>query len=85
MLNTIKKIGVMTSGGDSPGMNAAVRSVIRACAFHNIEAYGIYRGYEGMIDGYSSCDKKPDCPSPQALLPPISVNLGQALISIRHP
>jgi 6-phosphofructokinase 1 len=51
MLHTIKKIGVMTSGGDSPGMNAAVRSVVRACAFHNIEAYGIYRGYEGMIDG----------------------------------
>ena len=41
----------MTSGGDAPGMNAAVRSVVRACAFHNIEAYGIYRGYEGMIDG----------------------------------
>jgi len=51
MLHTIKKIGVMTSGGDAPGMNAAVRSVVRACAFHNIEAYGIYRGYEGMIDG----------------------------------
>ncbi len=41
----------MTSGGDSPGMNAAIRSVVRACAFHNIESYGIYRGYEGMIDG----------------------------------
>ncbi len=51
MLRTIKKIGVMTSGGDSPGMNAAVRSVVRACAFHDIECYGIYRGYEGMIDG----------------------------------
>jgi 6-phosphofructokinase 1 len=51
MLHTIKKIGVMTSGGDSPGMNAAVRSVVRTCAFHNIECYGIYRGYEGMIDG----------------------------------
>ncbi len=51
MLHTIKKIGVMTSGGDSPGMNAAIRSVVRACAFHNIECYGIYRGYEGMIDG----------------------------------
>ena len=51
MLHTIKKIGVMTSGGDSPGMNAAVRSVVRACAFHNIECIGIYRGYEGMIDG----------------------------------
>lgn len=47
----MKKIGVMTSGGDSPGMNAAIRSVVRACAFHNIECYGIYRGYEGMIEG----------------------------------
>ncbi len=51
MVRTIKKIGVMTSGGDSPGMNAAIRSVVRACAFHNIECIGIYRGYEGMIDG----------------------------------
>lgn len=51
MQNTIKKIGVMTSGGDSPGMNAAIRSVVRTCAFHDIECYGIYRGYEGMIEG----------------------------------
>ncbi|WP_412561020.1 6-phosphofructokinase [Winogradskyella sp. MIT101101] len=51
MSNSIKKIGVMTSGGDSPGMNAAIRSVVRACAYHKIECYGIYRGYEGMIDG----------------------------------
>ena len=51
MLQTIKKIGVMTSGGDAPGMNAAIRSVVRTCAFHNIECFGIYRGYEGMIDG----------------------------------
>jgi len=51
MLQTIKKIGVMTSGGDSPGMNAAIRSVVRTCAFHNVECFGIYRGYEGMIDG----------------------------------
>ena len=51
MENNIKKIGVMTSGGDSPGMNAAIRSVVRACAFHDIECYGIYRGYEGMIEG----------------------------------
>ena len=47
----IKKIGVMTSGGDSPGMNAAIRSVVRTCAFHKIECVGIYRGYEGMIEG----------------------------------
>ena len=51
MLHKIKKIGVMTSGGDSPGMNAAIRSVVRACVFHNIECVGIYRGYEGMIEG----------------------------------
>ncbi|WP_452231202.1 MULTISPECIES: 6-phosphofructokinase [unclassified Lacinutrix] len=51
MAKTIKRIGVMTSGGDSPGMNAAIRSVVRACAYHNIECFGIYRGYEGMIEG----------------------------------
>ncbi len=48
---SIKKIGVMTSGGDSPGMNAAIRSVVRTCAYHNVECVGIYRGYEGMIEG----------------------------------
>ena len=41
----------MTSGGDSPGMNAAIRSVVRTCAFYDIECAGIYRGYEGMIEG----------------------------------
>ncbi|MCG2611560.1 6-phosphofructokinase [Flavobacterium sp. SM15] len=51
MLKDIKKIGVLTSGGDSPGMNAAIRAVVRTCAFHNIECMGIYRGFEGMIDG----------------------------------
>ena len=51
MTSTIKKIGVLTSGGDSPGMNAAIRSVVRTCAYHNIECVGIYRGYQGMIEG----------------------------------
>jgi 6-phosphofructokinase 1 len=51
MSNKIKKIGVLTSGGDSPGMNAAIRSVVRTCAYHNIECVGIYRGYQGMIEG----------------------------------
>ena len=50
-MDKIKKIGVMTSGGDAPGMNAAIRAVVRTCAFHNIECAGIYRGYEGMIEG----------------------------------
>lgn len=51
MSNIISKIGVLTSGGDSPGMNAAIRSVVRTCAYHNIECVGIYRGYQGMIEG----------------------------------
>jgi 6-phosphofructokinase 1 len=51
MSKEIKKIGVMTSGGDSPGMNAAIRSVVRTCAFHEIECIGIYRGYQGLIEG----------------------------------
>ncbi len=51
MPNKIRKIGVLTSGGDSPGMNAAIRSVVRTCAFHNIGCVGIYRGYQGMIEG----------------------------------
>jgi 6-phosphofructokinase 1 len=50
-MDKIKKIGVMTSGGDAPGMNAAIRAVVRTCAFHNIECAGIYRGYEGMMEG----------------------------------
>lgn len=48
---SIKKIGVLTSGGDAPGMNAAIRSVVRTCAFHNVACVGIYHGYEGMIKG----------------------------------
>ena len=51
MSKSIKKIGVLTSGGDSPGMNAAIRSVVRTCAYHQIECIGIYRGYQGMIEG----------------------------------
>ncbi len=41
----------MTSGGDSPGMNAAIRSVVRACAYYRTECVGVYRGYQGMIEG----------------------------------
>jgi 6-phosphofructokinase 1 len=51
MPKSIKRIGVLTSGGDSPGMNAAIRSVARTCAYHGIECIGIYRGYQGMIEG----------------------------------
>ncbi|MEO2053435.1 MAG: 6-phosphofructokinase [Allomuricauda sp.] len=51
MASEIKKIAVFTSGGDSPGMNAAIRSVVRTCAYLGKECVGIYRGYQGMIEG----------------------------------
>jgi 6-phosphofructokinase 1 len=47
----MKKIGVLTSGGDSPGMNPAIRAVVRKAIFHNVEVYGIYGGYAGLISG----------------------------------
>ncbi|WP_409297266.1 6-phosphofructokinase [Peribacillus sp. SCS-26] len=47
----MKRIGVLTSGGDSPGMNAAVRAVVRKAIYHDVEVYGIYHGYEGLIKG----------------------------------
>ena len=51
MSTNIKKIGVLTSGGDATGMNAAIRAVARTCAYHQIECVGIYRGYQGLIEG----------------------------------
>jgi 6-phosphofructokinase 1 len=51
MNQSIKRIGVLTSGGDSPGMNAAIRSVVRTSAFHGLECTAVYRGYQGLIDG----------------------------------
>ena len=47
----INTVGVLTSGGDSPGMNAAIRAVVRSCIANGIKAKGIYRGYQGLIDG----------------------------------
>ena len=46
----INTVGVLTSGGDSPGMNAAIRAVVRSCIAQGIKAKGIYRGYQGLID-----------------------------------
>jgi 6-phosphofructokinase 1 len=51
MQKTIKRIAVFTSGGDAPGMNAAIRAVVRTASFYDLHVYGIMRGYEGMIDG----------------------------------
>ncbi len=47
----MKRIGVFTSGGDAPGMNACIRAVVRGAVYHGIEVYGIRRGYNGMING----------------------------------
>ena len=47
----IKKIGILTSGGDAPGMNAAIRAVARAAMSKGMEVYGIRRGYVGLING----------------------------------
>ncbi len=49
--SNISKIGVFTSGGDAPGMNAAIRAVVRAANYYDVESLGITRGYEGMIEG----------------------------------
>ena len=47
----ISNIAVLTSGGDAPGMNAAIRSVVRSAAFYKLNCFGVYRGSEGMIEG----------------------------------
>lgn len=50
MENKVTKIGVLTSGGDAPGMNAAIRAVVRTGLYHELEVFGIMRGYQGIID-----------------------------------
>lgn len=50
-MKILRKIGVLTSGGDAPGMNAAVRAVVRKAIYHDLEVYGIYGGYTGLISG----------------------------------
>ena len=50
MEKKVTKIGVLTSGGDSPGMNAAIRAVVRTGNYHGLEVYGILRGYQGLIE-----------------------------------
>lgn len=51
MSREIQRIGVLTSGGDAPGMNAALRAVVRKGIYHGLKVYGISRGYEGLIHG----------------------------------
>jgi len=47
----MKRIAVLTSGGDSPGMNAAIRAVVRSAVFHDVEVIGVFKGYQGLVDG----------------------------------
>lgn len=47
----MKRIGVLTSGGDAPGMNAAIRAVVRKAIFHGMEIYGVFYGYQGLMNG----------------------------------
>jgi len=49
MARKVSRIGVLTSGGDSPGMNAAIRAVVRTGIYNDLAVYGISRGYDGMI------------------------------------
>ena len=51
MNEPINKIAVLTSGGDAPGMNAAIRAVVRACTYYRVDCVGVYRGYQGLIEG----------------------------------
>ena len=48
-MGTIKCIGILTSGGDAPGMNAAIRAVTRAAIYNGLQVKGIYRGYKGYL------------------------------------
>src|SRR6187455_2399332 len=50
MVNKVTKIAVLTSGGDAPGMNAAIRAVVRTGNYYGMEVYGSMRGYQGLID-----------------------------------
>lgn len=54
MAKKIQRIGLITSGGDSPGMNAAIRAVVRACAYYHTDCIGFFRGFQGIIDDHST-------------------------------
>ena len=50
-MKTIQCIGILTSGGDAPGMNAAIRAITRAAVYKGLKVKGIYRGYKGLVTG----------------------------------
>src|SRR5690606_35650990 len=51
MNQEIKRIAVLSSGGDAPGMNSAIRAVVRTASYYDLHVYGVYRGYQGLIEG----------------------------------
>lgn len=51
MEKQVKKIAVLTSGGDAPGMNAAIRAVVRTCTFYDVACIGVFRGFQGLVEG----------------------------------
>ena len=56
-MGTVKCIGILTSGGDAPGMNAAIRAVTRAAIYNGLQVKGIYRGYKGLVQAKSKSSK----------------------------
>ncbi len=68
----MKRIGLVTAGGDAPGMNAAIRAVVRSAVFHKLEVLGIMRGYSGLID----CQFRPLGPRSVSGI----INLGGTII-----
>lgn len=56
-MKNINSIAVLTSGGDSPGMNAAIRAVVRSAIYYNLKVYGVYEGYKGLIEN-NICELK---------------------------
>ena len=60
MTSNVKRIGVLTSGGDAPGMNAALRAVVRTAIYNGIEVFGIYHGYDGLINNEVRQLTRPD-------------------------
>lgn len=75
--NKMNCIGVMTSGGDAPGMNAAVRAVVKTALSHGIDVYAFYQGYQGMVDGGESI-KKMDWDSVGGILHKGGTKIGTA-------
>ena len=67
MANMVKRIGILTSGGDAPGMNAAVRAVVRTALGKGIECVGIRRGWNGLINSDTSWTEAERSCSPPAV------------------